>query len=89
MSVWTALTTLPGDIKVKGTITVDERTGFTSLPEGLDWSSLRLRVARLRKDRSNPRELALLERLQAALEAHKPIPKPPQVGRVIGIRRKA
>ena len=28
-------------------------------------------------------------RLQAALKAHAPIPKPPQVGRVIGIRRKS
>lgn len=31
----------------------------------------------------------LQDRLQAALDAHKPIAKPKQVGRVIGIRRKA
>lgn len=31
----------------------------------------------------------LQDRLQAALKAHQPIPKPHQVGRVIGIRRKA
>lgn len=30
----------------------------------------------------------LQDRLQAALAAHQPIPKPKQVGRVIGIRRK-
>jgi GTP-binding protein YchF len=33
------------------------------------------RVARVKKDRSNPRELALLERVQAALEAETPIRK--------------
>jgi len=31
------------------------------------------RVARVRKDRGNPRELALLERVQAALEAETPV----------------
>ncbi len=31
------------------------------------------RIARLRKDQSNPRELALLERIQAALESETPI----------------
>jgi len=39
-----------------------------------------------RRSKEFPPELQ--ERLQAALAAHRPIPKPAQVGRVIGIRRK-
>ena len=40
-----------------------------------------------RRSKEFPPELQA--NLQSALTAHRPIPKPPQVGRVIGIRRKA
>ncbi|MCG8420063.1 MAG: redox-regulated ATPase YchF [Proteobacteria bacterium] len=38
-----------------------------------DFEIVERRIARLQKDRSNPRELALLERILAGLEAEKPV----------------
>ncbi len=40
-----------------------------------------------RRSKAMPQHLQ--DRLQAALAAHRPLPKPRQVGRVIGIRRKS
>ncbi len=38
--------------------------------------------------RSAPMPTSTLEQLEAVMAAHKQLPKPPQVGRVIGIRRR-
>jgi len=50
-----------------------ELTGLETETLLADLEVVETRVARLRKDRSNPGELALLERMQAALEAEQPL----------------
>ncbi|MEM7411165.1 MAG: redox-regulated ATPase YchF [Myxococcota bacterium] len=52
---------------------LEELTGLETETLLADLEIVEQRVARLRKDRSNPRELALLEQIQEALENEQPV----------------